>query len=524
MDNREKGNQALETGELGEAKVRPIFLAWGWIPRKDNPDRGVDFNVDVPAGDGRPQERFLVQVKTSNDRKVSPDGSWSIRVDGNALARYGQSRHPVFLVGVNLKNNECRWLDLTLVLETEPNDISHGKSFKLSPNHRFGESDRGGLDEAVIAAFRRHNARFGSPAESLKYREQQMQSKDLRFAIHAALIDGQERYTIKAREPVPLNFQLQLNRKEDKAALVDFMKYGIPAHINPAGFSVTGSPLFESLSIDIKSVTFGSVNASRRLQLGFIQGKTEAFECVLDEDTEVTRAQRGFAVRLVNPDIPFHLELRVDHVNKQAHCSFQISNKAWVGHDMRELPFFESVHRLLGGAIEHRNLALAAKHHGKVSPPTLIPLDDGDALEALRIAWRSFNTVACLVKVCEWAGSNVVWRNGGASDSEAESWVRAANILDGNFADIDVERATYTLGPGADLSKWPDDEVDIAFELHTSQVVTAWNEIVAEIPLIVRFMGFEVERNSDGVPCALKAKPGCSAGIVVDPKAKRPTE
>jgi hypothetical protein len=52
--------------EPGENIVKNRFYrVFRWRPRKDSPDFGFDVNVEIPAEEVKPTERFLIQVKTS---------------------------------------------------------------------------------------------------------------------------------------------------------------------------------------------------------------------------------------------------------------------------------------------------------------------------------------------------------------------------------------------------------------------------------------------------------------------------
>lgn len=509
MGNRERGNQALETGELGEAKVRPIFLAWGWIPRKDNPDRGIDFNVDVPAGSGRPQERFLVQVKTSKDRKATPDGSWSIRVGGDTLARYEQSRHPVFLVGVNLKNNECRWLDLTLQLKLATgNGIRRGRSFRLPQEHRFDELTRGGLDEAVVAAFRRHDDQFHPPAEALKYRAEQLQAKDPRFQVTASLVGGETVYEIFAREPVSVNFKLVLEQPEDKEALADSIKYGLPAKVNPTSAEMTGSALFQDQQA--RTIALSQTPQRMRLILGWMASDDSAsFVCALEGDAEATRGISGGAVRFTDPLIPFQASIRFDAQTMRASFTFNISTTQWVGQDVRELSYFKGVHQLLRNAIECRNLAFAGRHLGEPSPATRFPLDE-EVLETLISACRWFNTIDCLMVICRWAHEPLTWEECDFEEGELDILIRMSKLIRGETLDVDVEHVAFTWNSEVNESAIPLGTF-AEFQMHTQQSVTAWGKDLAQVPIIVSLRGYSLDRDNAGVPCGLRAQPGCSA-------------
>lgn len=514
MDNREKGNQALETGELGEAKVRPIFLAWGWIPRKDNPDRGIDFNVDVPAGNGRPQERFLVQVKTSKDRKASPDGSWSIWVDGNALARYEQSRHPVFLVGVNLKNDECRWLDLTLALENRSTSISQGKSFRLPSDHRFDESMHDGFDEALVSAFRRHDDRFHPPAEALRYRAEQLQAKDPRFQVTASFVGGEAIYELSARETVSVNFKLVLEQPEDKKALFDSIKYGLPAKVNPTSAEIGGSALFRDHQA--RTIALSQTPQRLRLMLGWMVSEDPAsFVCALEGDAEATRGISGGAVRFTEPLIPFQASIRFDAQTMRASFTFNIGTEQWVGQDVRELSYFKGVHQLLRNTIEYRNLAFAGRHLGEPSPATRFLLDEEDVLEKLRSACRWFYTIDCLMVICKWAHKPLLWEESDFEEGELDLFVRMSQLIRGETLDVEVKHVAFTWNSENDKSAIAPGAF-AEFQMHTQQSVTAWGKEITLIPILISLRNYSLETNNEGAPCGLLAQAGSRATMAIN--------
>jgi hypothetical protein len=124
----------------------------------DDPDDGIDLSVEIPAQDKRPCERFLVQVKTASSIRPLRNGDWPASIERAASQKYQRSRHAVFLLRVDLKSSEIRWLNLSEALRQEPERLT----FSLPPTQKFDHESADAFRAAVRRAIEtqddRHHA------------------------------------------------------------------------------------------------------------------------------------------------------------------------------------------------------------------------------------------------------------------------------------------------------------------------------------------------------------------------------
>jgi hypothetical protein len=81
-----------------------------WVPRKLEPDYGIDYEVDIVEGDSFTGFTFYVQLKGTLSPKYT-DASFCLSFEVDKLTYYSDKvNRPVFIIVADLVNNECLWL------------------------------------------------------------------------------------------------------------------------------------------------------------------------------------------------------------------------------------------------------------------------------------------------------------------------------------------------------------------------------------------------------------------------------
>lgn len=327
--------------ERGENLVKNAFLEiLQWVPRTDDPDDGIDLSVEIPSHDSRPTERFLVQVKTASSIKSRRNGDWSACIARSAARKYQRSRHAVFLIRVDLKTSEMRWIDLLEALSNEPNRLT----FSLPPAQRLDQASADAFRHAVRKAIAAQDDRHHPPVRALAYRAQQLAAKDPRLAVEGEIVNGLERYTFTAKEDFHGRIKVVPRTKSDAKQLVEAHAYGSKVQIKLKGFRVEGSPALEQEGSSDSQLTIEPY--ARRFRLGIVvsSGDAGTADTTVELDAELARGSRGWEVRSADPECPLELVLKLDtEEDDRSRFTISILYERWNGLPFSQLPIVEQL-------------------------------------------------------------------------------------------------------------------------------------------------------------------------------------
>ena len=322
---QEQGRAAKKTGRKAERLFADLLEDWDWIARKDDPDEGIDFNVEVPASHGNPTFRFLVQVKGSEEMKRRADGSWSVRVSRTRLHEYRAHRMPVFVVGVDLPNNDVLWETVDAPeLEAPRKNGRRGShvSLRLPPSQKLLAVPSDEFRAAVTRAMQRRDDKHHPPALALEIRRRLKEEIDPRFQVGASILNGREQYTFSARQPVDLAMRFSVSGKGDAEALRDMMRFGTPASVRTSAFKMDGSPLFEGLPGE-GVLTLVSKREPVRLCVGY--RRRGGYVWSFDETAEMFSGLEGGVANIRVPACPLEISLKVDVAQSNAALTYTVT-------------------------------------------------------------------------------------------------------------------------------------------------------------------------------------------------------
>ncbi len=310
----ERGEKANRTGRSGERFIEERFdHDFEWTPRKDTIDKGIDYNVEIPATKTMPSFRFLAQVKTGEDVRRRKNGSWSVSIKRERYESHLRNRHPVFLIGVDRSTGEARWCEVrdaqALIPSRASPALSKTVSFSLKATDTLGKSDKARFELAVRAAQFGLDAMYGNPVAALNYRRAQLEEKDPRFKVDAAVHGDTISYWINpvGDEPTEVSFELAL-RSEDAERFREAVEFGLPHGFRPLSLDFTGSALFEQLSV-LRSYVWSERHAKGVCTWGF--GRTVRTSDPLGSLMKMRRSSAAIGVSSSN------------WKNLDCHCSSQ---------------------------------------------------------------------------------------------------------------------------------------------------------------------------------------------------------
>lgn len=125
-----------------------------WVARRDDPDYGVDYVIEVFTEDGRPTGlRFGVQLKTTTTNSCEADAKVSIAIKD--LDYWELQAIPVALVVLELNEGEpCAWVEWSNNLDPYPlKPEQESKTFTFTDHQRWEETTPGQLAEVAQAWF-----------------------------------------------------------------------------------------------------------------------------------------------------------------------------------------------------------------------------------------------------------------------------------------------------------------------------------------------------------------------------------
>ncbi len=236
-----------------EKQSKAIFqqlLPIGWVPREENPDYGIDFNVETVIDENLTGKRFYVQLKGIESPNIKGD-SLSYSMEVRHLKYYYEScRLPVFLVVIDVKSKIPYWIFLQEYIDKNfPKDKWLNKK-KLSVH--IPASNNSLNDEAFIKyidnAFEfMHKLHPISPHRAIKIEKDKWESLDPRFSISVNATENKIHYALSAKETVPVQFIFKADQENVITKAKNLFEKGLPTSFDPDQIDVSGSLLIKSI-------------------------------------------------------------------------------------------------------------------------------------------------------------------------------------------------------------------------------------------------------------------------------------
>ncbi len=391
-----------EIGDLGEALVVPRFIELlGWTARKDVPDHGYDYNVEVPAADGKPGRRFLVQVKTSETQMADRQRRWKLPVRTNALNRYRNSRHPVFLLGVCLTTRSIRWLDLSA--EIRGND---GRGpFTLTENRQLDIAGLSLFQDAVDEAFEEADVDHVGATHLLERKVARMKAVDANLSVKIDVIDGKEIVSYGLLDGAPLRFSVKAADLDGVSRMTRSFDFGAKAELRVDSFALSGSPALSALNGG-GMLTIMPTPVEVRLRLRSTRKRSKAS---IELDAKLTHGRKGVTFRTDDAQRVFGFTMVLNLEDGMATLTPEFTPEPWRECPVASLPMFEKVHALMTALRRRESFVIETYEYGEFCRPLSIRPLDTDALAAIT---EYLDFLSHLAYVCRYfKAPTIPWRN-----------------------------------------------------------------------------------------------------------------
>lgn len=518
---QEQGRSAKKTGRKAERIFADLLDDWDWIARKDDPDEGIDFNVEVPASPEGPAFRFLVQVKGSEQMKRRSDGSWSVRISRKRLREYREHRLPVFVIGVDRSSKHVLWETVDAPeIEAPPKNGRRGShvSLRLPPSQKLQATISDEFRMAVVRAMERRDDKHHPPALALEIRRRIKEEIDPRFQVGASILNGREQYTFSARQPVDLAMRFSVSGREDAEALRDMMRFGTPASVRTSAFKMNGSPLFEGLSGE-GVLTLMSKREPVRLCIGY--RRRSGYVWSFDETAEMFSGLEGGVANIRVPACPLEISLKVDVAQSNAALTYTVTYGAWEGADIRSLPYLSPIRDFFEGTLKSGSIEIAMRKQGETTRLTSVAIRK--ERKAFRQLAEVFEAIGALQKICKASDQAFSWRRGEVTRGEMTTWEKGAALLSKQRLSVGCQECTARI---------EDESVGLSLVSARASVVArdnpfvvrAWGENVTELPVLVALNNYAVTYDRSTKLLRIARIAGSSATMIldVDPESEPP--
>ncbi|WP_157786214.1 DUF4365 domain-containing protein [Dyella japonica] len=505
------GRARQRTGRLGQGQVETLFIQMDLTPRTELWDDGEDCNVEFTRADGR-WERVFVQVKgTEAGFPTARDGTWSVRLKANAVARYRRAAHPVVLVAVDVRTGECRWDDLRALASAAPGPVT----LRVPTGQRLAVADRAAFVGRLGHLADAMRAEVLPAPNALALEEARLRTLDPRLGVRLTATSGAITREIWAASGSP-ELQMQGELTPEFADLMDaHIRYGTPVTAEFRNFSVTGSPLFEELGVApialIELVSPGSVH---QLALGWLDADG-AFQCAVEGPAVGYAGQEGLEVRLEGAALPVAITIRgatgplSPGQRRTLTGSFRFQFGGWDGHLYRKLPWWDSVYAFLQALAGGAMFALARREFGQYVDLSTFQVTEN--LQAFaRKALAGLGPLPTIVAAARRCASDHCWREGVIPHDEIQRWARVARILQGEAVAL-APRPWVLQGIG----ELPDDQEVALAHLISPIRLPLMGESIGQLEVVWRLANYRLERDPDSQQVMLTPMPTSTAHAVL---------
>jgi len=349
-----------EAHDIDEAAQR-IFqaaLPTDWVPRKEVPDYGLDFVVEVFDQGETTGLRFAVQLK-GRKRIRQKHGRVSCSLPTSNLADYvDKIRYPVFLFNVDVEKQRGYWV----FLQQHALEDLKGKNWRKQETVTIHipatnlMSNSAKLYEAVAEADAYMRALYPSSIQhALSAERERLQSLDPRIEIDMVASEHEAHCSLRAKEPIKLELTFK-GREPDMSEKMDSLwNRGLPTAFGPGEIEVSGSALMEHVfSTPGVLQVANHIEASLRIsaidssdeEIAAVDFQAGILECA-PKECRFTGTLAGEIIRL-----GLTLPLGSSASSQPFTFTFAVNFQSWVGRPIQQLPYFSQCYRLFRAIVD----------------------------------------------------------------------------------------------------------------------------------------------------------------------------
>jgi hypothetical protein len=499
MNKRKQGYQSILTGELGEVELQRLFLRWGWLPRKQLLDQGIDLTVelaDVGRGLGL---HFHVQSKASKGKLVGAADGIGLGLDRANVDYVLSQKNVVLLMFVSLHKTQAFWLDAQSAIRSA-NGKQDGSVYLKVPWVNMIDLC---ADDAALDAQRQHfitalqAAGMANISRAVSATEEELSALDPRCQVTLLVGSGQSRYEIALRDEVQLATTMTFPSPGEAEKLKEAIEYGVTRTFSVDSFDVSGSQLLERLLPTSRGqVTVGAhPGEPMDIFLGTRprRGLDERIGKPLHMRGAIVRGLKGAHVSASAENHPLTCEVRVTPADGRADFTFGTNVASWEGRRLILLSGLaeaaESLERIC--AAGEIAIGFRSAHY----QPSLTQQLSGDLAECVEVAATVLRQFDDLRDLAILYGKDVSIENPTRySRSEPAWWHIARRIIDGETVSAPSALLTLRGEFSADVNKLiADQPKGVFFIKNTPLVVTAAGAEICTIPVDVSIEDYDVK-------------------------------
>lgn len=359
-------------------------LPRGWVIRDQIPDYGIDYLVETRDDEQRlTGKTFAVQLKGTKRLKIV-EGKVHYRLATDYLAYYvDKRRDPVFLVVADIVGPDCYWL----FTQKHALTVLHGRNWReqrsitlhIPLENRLDDSTL--MDTVVEEAERYMNRlRPASISTSIEAEKRKWESLDPRFSIDITADGKSVHHRVAAKENVEFTLSITGKPEDVRDAAERLTDQGLPVDLSNVDIEATGSALFSEIIKNAQSIhwkkmfdvvfeIYSTEEDSATTLLASLGGTVEGGHKKLRAASEVAGC-------------PFTLRfpVKADDIRSgdsvDMHMGFDPCR--WGGYPLRQLPYFDQIHRLFVAIAAGRSLSVQCVHKGnRLFRINGAPNDDG---------------------------------------------------------------------------------------------------------------------------------------------------
>ncbi len=366
--------------QLFEAKL-PIE----WVKRRQTPDYGIDYQIEIVEQNELMGLRFAVQLKGIGGKQpLSKRPRFSL--DTSHLEYYLKERLPVYLFVIDVRRNVGHWVFIQEYVRNRLREkdwrTQKSVTIELPASQQLGKNKmlRQSLDDADKFMAALHPAAI--PA-AIRATQERYELLDPRFRIEIHASENSVGHTMHAREPVQIQLKIKGDPKIVSQKIEDVIGRGLPIKFQQGEIEFTGSPLFEEIFKAGGTLQVGS-DLPCTIDLTSIDPNSKTIGTINHIPGTISGGSLEYHIHAQLPDSPINIEMSgpsfLDAPASTHSFSLSFKPRFWIGKPITRLPYFDSIRSLFNANIavfktsvfDHGNLMSFAK----TSTPLPTIIDD----------------------------------------------------------------------------------------------------------------------------------------------------
>lgn len=343
--------KAHEIDELAQ-RVFQDAMPPGWVHRKQHPDYGVDYLVEIFKNEKPTGIQFAVQLKGTQSLRLRK-GVVRFPLETSHLVYYlDKVSPPVFLIVVDVAARCGYWL----FTQAYALDKLHGRDWRrqktvtlqLAAENNLADTDR--LQTAVRRAVARmaelHPASIPGVITAERKR---MESLDPRFEIKVEATEDGTQYHLLAKEPVEGRFTLKGPPNEVQQKFEDLVFRGMPVTVRPDEFKMTGTPLLQEFAEH-----GGMIHWSRKVQVALSLTALDADGSALGRIEHIPGELKGglsefqCECKLAGSPLVIRFPYKPSPEQRGGRIDMSFHLQPWHGQPLLQLAYFDQLHSVFG--------------------------------------------------------------------------------------------------------------------------------------------------------------------------------